>query len=210
MGIIFKFAILYESQFMYDYISGRVAELNPTYVVIDNQGVGYYCNITVNTYSALGKVESVKLFIKEIIREDVHDLYAFLSKEERSLFVMLISVSGVGANTARVILSSLTEKELETAIASGDVDTLKSVKGIGLKTAQRIIVELKDKISSVMVSEQGEMFATQDHSVNEEALSALTMLGFNKAQVQKALKKLLSASTSYTVESLIKEALKVL
>lgn len=195
---------------MYDYISGRVAELNPTYVVIDNQGIGYYCNITVNTYSALGKVEAAKLYIKEIIREDVHDLFAFLSKEERSLFVMLISVSGVGANTARVILSSLSEKELEIAISSGDVNTLKGVKGIGLKTAQRIIVELKDKITSVSSGEQGEIFASQDNSIHEEALSALTMLGFNKAQVLKALKKLLSAPNSYTVESLIKDALKML
>ena len=195
---------------MYDYISGRVAELNPTYVIIDNQGIGYYCNITLNAFSALGKVEAAKLFIKEIIREDVHDLYAFLSKEERALFNMLISVSGVGANTARVILSSLTEKELEVAIASGDVDTLKGVKGIGLKTAQRIIVELKDKISSVSAGEQGEMFASQDNNVHDEALSALTMLGFNKPQVVKALKKLLSAPNSYTVESLIKEALKML
>lgn len=195
---------------MYDYISGRVAELNPTYVVIDNQGIGYYCNITVNTYSSLGKVEAAKLFIKEIIREDVHDLYAFLSKEERALFIMLISVSGVGANTARVILSSLTEKELEVAIASGDVNTLKGVKGIGLKTAQRIIVELKDKISSVNAGEQGEIFASQDNSLNDEALSALTMLGFNKAQVVKVLKKLMSAPNSYTVETLIKDALKML
>lgn len=195
---------------MYDYISGSVAELNPTYVVIDNHGIGYYCNITVNTYSALGKVEDAKLFIKEIIREDVHDLYAFLSKEERALFNMLISVSGVGANTARVILSSLTEKELEVAIASGDVNTLKGVKGIGLKTAQRIIVELKDKISTVSAGEQGDFFASQDNSISEEALSALTMLGFNKAQVSKVLKKLLSAPNKYTVETLIKESLKML
>lgn len=210
MGIIFKFAGLYEKLLMYDYISGHVAELNPTYVIVDNQGIGYYCNITVNTFSALGKVEAAKLYIKEIIREDVHDLYAFLSKAERELFVMLISVSGVGANTARVILSSLTEKELEMAIASGDVDTLKGVKGIGLKTAQRIIVELKDKISSVSAGEQGEMFASQDNSIHDEALSALTMLGFNKPQVIKALKKLLGVPNSYSVEGLIKDALKML
>lgn len=195
---------------MYDYINGRVAELNPTYVVIDNQGIGYFCNITVNTYSALGKVEGAKLYIKEIIREDTHDLYAFLSKEERELFNLLISVSGVGANTARVILSSLTEKELEVAIASGDVNTLKGVKGIGLKTAQRIIVELKDKITSVGAGEQAEFFASQDNSIRDEALSALTMLGFNKSQVQKVLKKLLSAPNAHTVESLIKDALKML
>lgn len=193
---------------MYDYISGGLTELNPTYVVIDNQGIGYFCKITVNTYSALNGLKEAKLYIKEIIREDVHDLYGFLRKEERELFNLLISVSGVGANTARVILSSLSEKELQIAIASGDVDTLKGVKGIGLKTAQRIIVELKDKITSVSEGDQTEMFATQDNKVQDEALSALTMLGFNKVQVQKVLKKLLSAPNSYTVESLIKDALK--
>ncbi len=195
---------------MYDYISGRVAELNPTYVVVDNQGIGYYCNITLNAFSALAKVETIKLYIKEIIREDVHDLYAFLSQDERELFNLLISVSGVGANTARVIMSSLTNKELETAIASGDVNPLKGVKGIGLKTAQRIIVELKDKIAKVAGGEQSEIFAVQDNSIRDEALSALVMLGFNKAQVLKVLKKLLSASSSYSVESLIKDALKML
>ncbi len=195
---------------MYDYISGQIAELNPTYVVIDNQGIGYFCNITVNTFSSLGKMESAKLYIKEIIREDTHELYGFLTKEERVLFNLLISVSGVGANTARVILSSLTEKELEVAIASGDVNTLKGVKGIGLKTAQRIIVELKDKITSVSAGEQGEFFAAKDNVVHDEALSALTMLGFNKPQVLKVLKKLLDTPNSYTVESLIKDALKML
>ena len=195
---------------MYDYISGTIAELNPTYVVIDNQGVGYYCNITINTYSALSKVDRVKLYIKEIIREDVHDLYGFLRRQERKLFVMLMSVSGVGANTARVILSSLTERELEVAISSGDVNTLKGVKGIGLKTAQRIIVELKDKIVVESSGIQGEVFAPQDHTVHDEALSALTMLGFNKLQVQKVLKKLWSTSHDYTVEAMIKEALKML
>lgn len=193
---------------MYDYISGSLTELNPTYVVIDNQGIGFFCKITVNTYSALNGVKEAKLYIKEIIREDVHDLYGFLRKEERELFNLLISVSGVGANTARVILSSLSEKELQVAIASGDVDTLKGVKGIGLKTAQRIIVELKDKITSVSEGDQAEMFGIKDNKVQDEALSALTMLGFNKVQVQKVLKKLLSAPNSYTVESLIKDALK--
>lgn len=193
---------------MYDYISGSVAELNPTYVVVDNQGIGYFCKITVNTYAALNGQKDAKLYIKEIIREDVHDLYGFLRTEERELFNLLISVSGVGANTARVILSSLSEKELQVAIASGDVNTLKGVKGIGLKTAQRIIVELKDKITTVTEGEQAEFFAPQDNNVQDEALSALTMLGFNKTQVQKVLKKLLSAPNSYTVESLIKDALK--
>jgi len=195
---------------MYDYINGRVAELNPTYVVIDNQGIGYLCNITLNAFSALGNVESATLYIKEIIREDTHDLYAFLSKEERALFNLLISVSGVGANTARVILSSLTEKELELAIASGDVNTLKGVKGIGLKTAQRIIVELKDKIEGISAGDQTDFLASQDNSIQDEALSALTMLGFNKSQVQKVLKKLLSTPHNYTVEALIKAALKML
>lgn len=195
---------------MYDFISGTVAELNPTFVVIDNQGIGYKCHITLNAYSALNGVANAKLFIQEIIREDVHELYGFLKNEERSLFVMLTSVSGVGANTARVILSSLSEQELQVAIASGDVDTLKGVKGIGLKTAQRIIVELKDKISSVVVDNESPLFTAPDHTVQDEALSALTMLGFNKAAIQKVLKKILSSSASFTVESLIKEALKML
>lgn len=195
---------------MYDYICGQVVELNPTYVVIDNQGIGFFCNITVNTFSKLGKVENAKLYIKEIIREDVHDLYAFLTKEERGLFNLLISVSGVGANTARVILSSLTERELEVAISSGDVNTLKGVKGIGLKTAQRIIVELKDKVVSASAGEQLDFLSSQDSSVYDEALSALTMLGFAKPQVIKVLKKLLGAPNAHTVESLIKDALKML
>lgn len=195
---------------MYDYISGKIKELNPTYVVVDNQGIGYYCHISLNSYTAMKDKDDVLLYIKEIIREDVHDLYGFLEKEERSLFNMLISVSGVGANTGRVILSSLSGQELEMAIAEGNVNTLKSVKGIGLKTAQRIIVELKDKIQSVRSSEDSVLFATQDNSIQEEALSALTMLGFNKAQVQKVLKKINATPHAHTVESLIKEALKLL
>jgi Holliday junction DNA helicase RuvA len=195
---------------MYDYIKGKIAELTPTYVVIDNQGIGYCINISVNTYSALEKTKESKLFIKEIIREDTHDLYGFAKKEERTLFNLLISVSGVGANTARVILSSLSEQELEVAIAAGDVNTLKGVKGIGLKTAQRIIVELKDKIGRLDSDTSGQLFANQDNSIHEEALSALTMLGFNKAQVLKVLKKILSTPESLTVESVIKQSLKLL
>lgn len=195
---------------MYDYISGKLAEIKPTFVIIDNGGIGYNCHITLNTYSALSSSTQVKLFIHEIIREDVHDLYGFLTKEEREIFNMLISVSGVGANTARVIMSSLSDKELQMAIGSGDVDTLKSVKGIGLKTAQRIIVELKDKINTVVTGDESSIFAVQDNTVQDEALSALVMLGFNKSQIQKVLKKLLSAPNSYTVEKLIKDALKML
>lgn len=195
---------------MYDYISGQIKDLNPTYVVIDNQGIGYYCHISLNSYTAMKGKDQALVYIKEIIREDVHDLYGFLEKEERSLFNLLISVSGVGANTARVILSSLSGQELELAIGEGNVNTLKSVKGIGLKTAQRIIVELKDKIQGVRSSSESALFANQDNSIQEEALSALTMLGFNKGQVQKVLKKINSTPNSHTVESLIKEALKLL
>lgn len=195
---------------MYDFISGHIEELNPTYVVIDNQGVGYFCNISLNTYSALKGKDSVRLYIREIIREDVHDLYAFLQKEERLLFNLLISVSGVGANTSRVILSSLTGKELEMAIGAGDVNTLKGVKGIGLKTAQRIIVELKDKIQAVSLGGESNFLTPEDNNIQDEALAALTMLGFNKVQVVKVLKKIMSTPNSHTVESLIKEALKLL
>lgn len=195
---------------MYDYISGQIKELNPTYVVIDNHGVGYYCHISLSSYTSLKGKEDALIYIKEIIREDVHDLYGFLEKEERTLFTLLISVSGVGANTARVILSSLSGQELEFAIGEGDVNTLKSVKGIGLKTAQRIIVELKDKIQNVRSKDDSALFTTQDNSIQEEALSALTMLGFNKGQVQKVLKRIGATPNSHTVESLIKEALKLL
>ena len=193
---------------MYAYITGKVAEKSPTYVVLDNQGIGYYINITLNTFTAIGEKEDVRLFTHEQILEDAHNLFGFFTAKERDLFELLISVSGVGCNTARLILSSLTVSELSNAIASDDVKTIQAVKGIGAKTAQRIVIDLKDKLKKNDFPT--EIFTVADNTINTEALSALTILGFSKTAVDKALDKLLKQMPDANVETLIKEALKVL
>lgn len=194
---------------MYDYIKGNVAELTPTYVVIDNHGVGYMINISLNSFNALQHQEDVvKVYVYEAIREDAHLLYGFTERRERELFLLLISVSGVGANTARMILSSLTPSDLEQTIASENVGILKSVKGIGAKTAERIIVDLKDiiKLSTDTLLDKSQVTS----EVFDEAMSALVMLGFTKQMSQKALKKLFTAEPTITVEQAIKKALKMM
>lgn len=194
---------------MYDYIKGNVAELTPTYVVLDNQGVGYMINISLNSFNALQHQEDVvKVYVYEAIREDAHLLYGFTERRERELFLLLISVSGVGANTARMILSSLTPSDLEQTIASENVGILKSVKGIGAKTAERIIVDLKDKIKLSTDTLLDKSQVTSE--VFDEAMSALVMLGFTKQMSQKALKKLFTAEPTITVEQAIKKALKMM
>ena len=194
---------------MYDYIKGNVAELTPTYVVLDNHGVGYMINISLNSFNALQHQEDVvKVYVYEAIREDAHLLYGFTERRERELFLLLISVSGVGANTARMILSSLTPSDLEQTIASENVGILKSVKGIGAKTAERIIVDLKDKIKLSTDTLLDKSQVTSE--VFDEAMSALVMLGFTKQMSQKALKKLFTAEPTITVEQAIKKALKML
>lgn len=194
---------------MYDYIKGNVAELTPTYVVLDNHGVGYMINISLNSFNALQHQEDVvKVFVYEAIREDAHLLYGFTERRERELFLLLISVSGVGANTARMILSSLTPSDLEQTIASENVGILKSVKGIGAKTAERIIVDLKDKIKLSTDTLLDKSQVTSE--VFDEAMSALVMLGFTKQMSQKALKKLFTAEPTITVEQAIKKALKMM
>ena len=194
---------------MYDYIKGNVAELTPTYVVLDNHGVGYMINISLNSFNALQHQEDVvKVYVYEAIREDAHLLYGFTERRERELFLLLISVSGVGANTARMILSSLTPSDLEQTIASEDVGILKSVKGIGAKTAERIIVDLKDKIKLSTDTLLDKSQVTSE--VFDEAMSALVMLGFTKQMSQKALKKLFTAEPTITVEQAIKKALKMM
>lgn len=194
---------------MYDYIKGNVAELTPTYVVLDNHGVGYMINISLNSFNALQHQEDVaKVYVYEAIREDAHLLYGFTERRERELFLLLISVSGVGANTARMILSSLTPSDLEQTIASENVGILKSVKGIGAKTAERIIVDLKDKIKLSTDTLLDKSQVTSE--VFDEATSALVMLGFTKQMSQKALKKLFTAEPTITVEQAIKKALKMM
>ena len=193
---------------MYAFISGKVTEKTPAYVVIDNHGIGYFINITLNTFTAIGEKEEVKLYTHTQILEDAHNLFGFYSQKERDLFELLISVSGVGCNTARLILSSLTVSELSNAIANDDAKTIQSVKGIGAKTAQRIVIDLKDKLKKIDV--QTEIFSAPNNTIRTEALSALTILGFNKAAIEKALDKILKQNPDASVEALIKEALKIL
>lgn len=193
---------------MYAFISGKIVEKSPTYVVIDNHGIGYLINITLNTFTAIGESSETRLYTHEQILEDAHNLFGFASQKERDLFELLISVSGVGCNTARLILSSLTVNELSNAIANDDVKTIQAVKGIGAKTAQRIVIDLKDKLKKSDF--QTEIFDTPNNTIKAEALSALTILGFSKAAIEKALDKLFKQMPEATVEVLIKEALKVL
>lgn len=193
---------------MYEYIKGTIEELGPAHVVIDNQGIAYFIHISLQTYSSLNGQETCKLYISEIIREDDHLLYGFFEKHEREIFVKLTSVSGIGANTGRMILSSLSLNEIEDAISTSNVNVLKAIKGIGLKTAQRIIIELKDKIAKS--TEAQEIFMPQNNTIKEEALSALVMLGFNKATATKAVDKILSTPGETSIESVVKQALKML
>lgn len=190
---------------MIEYISGKIDSMTPTNTVIEAHGVGYMLNISLTTYTALQGCTQARLLVHEAIREDAWQLYGFSTERERGLFRLLIGVSGVGAGTARVILSSLAPAELEKVIIAGDHARLKNVKGIGVKTAQRIIVELKDKIkpgSDAFISQpavSGEAF--------EEALAALVMLGFPKPAAQKALKKIFDSAPTTNVETAVKQAL---
>lgn len=193
---------------MIDYIKGDIAELTPTSATLETHGIGYFINISLNTYTSISRQKSVKLYIYEAIREDAYQLYGFSEKQERELFILLISVSGIGASTGRMILSSMTVQELTNVIASGNSDILKTVKGIGTKTAQRVIVDLKDKIK-VSGIESVEMFAKTSQA-GEEAIAALVMLGFPQQASQKAVSKILKDKPDSTVEQIIKTALKML
>ena len=193
---------------MYAFISGKIAEITPAYAIVDNHGVGYFINITLNTFTAIGEQTEVKLYTHLQVLEDAHNLFGFYTAKERDMFELLISVSGVGCNTARLILSSLTVNELSTAIANEDIRTIQAVKGIGSKTAQRLIVDLKDKVRKTDYAE--EIVESVDNTVKNEALSALVILGFSKNAASKALDKLLKQSPDTPVEVLIREALKLL
>jgi len=193
---------------MFEYIQGRLVELNPAYAIIEAGNIGYFIHISLYTYTKLTKSTEAKLFIHQVIRDDAHLFFGFADKHEREMFLMLISVTGIGANTARMILSSLSSTEIEQAIFEGNVALLKSIKGIGTKSAQRVIVDLKDKIGKT--AEIDEIFATESNTLREESLSALVMLGFSKASVQKVLDQILQQENEITVEELIKKALKKL
>jgi len=193
---------------MLEYIKGSISELTPTYVVLETGQIGYFIHISLNTYASLEGKEAATLYIHEAIREDAHTLYGFTGKEERQLFCLLISVSGIGANTARMILSSFSVPELEHIIASDNVNQLKSVKGIGLKTAQRVIIDLKDKVRKHSGSLDFSVSGGKTNTNKEEALAALVMLGFNSAASAKVLDKIADESPELSLEKMIKEALK--
>lgn len=200
---------------MITYLRGLLSELSPTNAIIDCGGVGYLVGISLNTYSALSTQSGeVKLHTVQIIREDSHQLYGFASKDERELFVLLTSVSGIGPNTARVILSQYNTQELGSILSLGQVDALKAVKGIGLKTAQRIILELKGKLklddADLNSQALGNGSAATTSKTSEEAISALKMLGYPEAAAQKTVRTLISTSPLLSVEDIIKQALKLL
>ena len=199
---------------MIEYIRGGLAELSPATAVIDCNGLGYAVNISLNTYAAIQGKKECKLYIYEAIREDAYVLYGFADKQERELFLLLISVSGIGGNTARMILSALSPAELVNVISTENANLLKTVKGIGLKTAQRVIVDLKDKIKTGTTSagstigSLGGMLSAANAQVQEEAIAALTMLGFAQAPSQKVVLAILKEEPDAPVEQVIKLALK--
>lgn len=196
---------------MIEYIKGELTEITPAMAVIECNGLGYGINVSLNTYSATQGKKEVKLYIYESIREDAYILYGFATKQERELFLLLISVSGIGGNTARMILSALTPSELCNVISSGNDKLLKTVKGIGLKTAQRIIVDLKDKISTTDIgtsTTSAPISITANNEIYEEAIAALTMLGFAQAPSQKVVAAILKEEPDAAVEKVIKLALK--
>lgn len=198
---------------MIEYIKGELTEITPAMAVIECNGLGYGINVSLNTYSAIQGKKEVKLYIYESIREDAYILYGFATKQERELFLLLISVSGIGGNTARMILSALTPSELCNVISSGNDKLLKTVKGIGLKTAQRIIVDLKDKISTTDIgtsTTSAPISITANNEIYEEAIAALTMLGFAQAPSQKVVAAILKEEPEAAVEKVIKLALKTL
>jgi Holliday junction DNA helicase RuvA len=192
---------------MYEYIEGLLIEKNPAFCVIETGGIGYYIQISVTTYSQIESPGPVKLFIHQVVREDAHLLFGFFTRLEREMFRMLLTVSGIGANTARMMLSSHTSEELRQTILTGNTAVLQAIKGIGSKTAQRIVIELQDKIGK---TSSGELFPLRDNRLKDEALSALVILGFNKGESDKVISKILLAEHTLSLEELIKKALKQL
>jgi len=191
---------------MFEYIKGTISGLTPAGVVVEAGGVGYFLHISVNTYSRLKGIENSKLFLHQVVREDAHLLYGFSEQDERDFFRMLISVNGIGAAIAIMMLSSYLPEDLRDAILSENVNLLKGIKGIGAKTAQRVIIELKDKVGKGVASDK--IFKSGNQIVRNEALSALEMLGFNKKAVEKSIDQIMASKPDLTVEQLLKIALK--
>ena len=197
---------------MFEYIKGELVEVAPAYAVVEAAGVGYFLNISLTTYAEIEKLREVKLFAQHIVREDAETLFGFATREERDLFRMLISVSGVGGNTARMILSTYSTSELRNIIATGNAVLLKNVKGVGLKTAQKIIVDLSGKMVDLPKYDAAAtaLSAAQTPEAYDEALAALVMLGFTKAASEKVLRKLFADNSSLGVEDAVRGALKQL
>lgn len=191
---------------MYEFIKGAVAEINPARVVVESGGVGYSVNISLNTYSKLNGKNEVKIYTHLAVREDAHILYGFAEKNERDLFRNLISVNGVGASTAIMMLSSLSYEEIVAAVATENITVLKGIKGIGIKTAQRIVIDLKDKLGKFQESAQS--LFIPDNTIKNEALSALVMLGFAKKDTENVVSKIMQEQPGITIESVIKQALR--
>lgn len=193
---------------MYEYIKGQLIEVTPTEAVIENGGFGYKLQISLQTFTEIQSLKEIRLFIYHHVREDIELLYGFFTKEERNIFSLLIEVSGVGTNTARMMLSSMSPAEIRNAIISGDVNRIKSIKGIGLKTAQKIIIELKDKLVKGTGAALDLIPGAQSSVKLDEALSALVMLGFNKAAAEKVLRAVEKEKPDASIEQLIKFSLK--
>ena len=193
---------------MIDYIKGNIEELTPTEVILDNSGIGYRILISLQTYEGLNGKKDAKVYIHHYLREDEELYYGFASKDERELFRLLIGVSGIGASTARMMLSSLTSEEIRNAILAEDINKIKSIKGIGLKSAQRLILELKDKVVKGTGADNSVLFSPASNSTAEEATTALVMLGFTKANVNKAVASVLKEHPNATLEEIIKLGLK--
>ena len=191
---------------MINHLKGKLVEKNPTYVVVECNGVGYFLNTSLHTFSLIKDEESIQIFTHLQVREDSHTLFGFIEKSEREIFRLLISVSGIGSSTARTMLSSLSPQQIKEAIANGDVPSIQAIKGIGSKTAQRVILDLKDKI--LKVYEMDEVSHISNNTGKEEALSALEVLGFTRRQSEKVVDRIVKENTSLSVEDIIKQALK--
>ena len=193
---------------MYEFIEGRIVDKTPAHIVMQEGGIGYFIHISLFTFTGLPETGSARIYIHQVIREDAHILFGFFTREEREIFRQLISVSGIGANTARVILSSMTPEDIVQSIMEGNVAALQSIKGIGGKTAQRIIVDLKDKVAKG--ANQDELFLSERNTIRDEALSALVALGFVRKQAEKVVGDLLAKNPGMVVEEVVKQALKLL